>query len=458
MVKYRADLRVTTLFNMVSGAYVDADIYLRQDERRISRLRRWLTEYHQNNTKYLACALCRGAVYLKGNSYHDSSQQLHFAHYQSTEYESCPLNDNNRPLSQNEQRAVKYNGVTESKRHFRLKNILGTIMGQDKDCDHIHVDKCYKNREKNERRRPDVQCIYKNQNLVFEIQLSTEFVTIISERENYYKEKNAFLLWLFDSTSTNHLNRSEKDIFYLNNSNMFCLDKKSIDSSLQQKKLNLLVYYEFPEIEGEKIVSKSAPPKRITIDDITFNKDTVSAYYFDHDKEFQVHRHTLIHSKLKKMIQADSQDDLAKYICEISDIKFIYSSKLFRFIMHMLSGKIGTDVTTGCNSKYIFNIQGMLNPFGNAELFAYFYTTAKHNKQELPNGKGRKTIPEKARDALKNLRDNKINSSYYPNPEYQEVFAFLFPEEHQRLLELISWAKIPWEGVDIDKFKALQLY
>lgn len=132
----------------------------------------------------------------------EGDRRPHFVHYSKTEeFKSCPYNNRNSNLTPNQIKAIQYNGIQESLRHQRLKNIIGEIISSDKECSNTIIDKCYTNREKHERRRPDIQTFYKDKNIVFEIQLSREFVTIISDREAYYRKRNAFLIWIFDENA-----------------------------------------------------------------------------------------------------------------------------------------------------------------------------------------------------------------------------------------------------------------
>ena len=46
-------------------------------------------------------------------------------------------------------------------------------------------------------KKPDISASYKNINIVFEIQLSTTFLSVIVDREYFYKDNQTYILWVF---------------------------------------------------------------------------------------------------------------------------------------------------------------------------------------------------------------------------------------------------------------------
>lgn len=456
------NLTVVEIFNTVSGRHSDAAFYLTMDDRRVNRLRRWLNDFYHQGKKYLVCAHCHGPLYLKGGAQTGFKQQLHFSHYQSEEYKTCPLNEGAPRISPEQAKANQYKGAQESKRHERLKNVLGEIMESDADCHATIIDKCYTEREKNERRQPDVQTKYKDVSLVLEVQLSTEFITIISERESYYHDKKAFMLWIFDSFARNGLmNQSERDIFYKNNSHAFCIDPPLIAKSKKYKKLHLNVVYNIPYIEDKKIKNR-LQSEAITLDDITFDHESFSAYYFPYDNRYKELKMSIIYDNLKEIVRNHQDAEILDiYIRKISEISSPFRFDLYKFIVYMLSAREGKDILGRDKSKYIANCQLFLNPHGKANWLFYFYSILKHNGHEFLPGNGAEKMEDKAKRCLKSFKSNpkdELYSRFYPNKWCQELFAFLFPNEYVKFLELIDWAGLEWEKVDTSHFALLDGY
>lgn len=62
---------------------------------------------------------------------------------------------------------------------------------------------------------------------------------------------------------------------------------------------------------------------------------------------------------------------------------------------------------------------------------------------------------------LKKLQENPYSEEVaflHPTKQCEKLFAFLFPEEYKKFLELIEWAKISWEPVDTSHFETLETY
>ena len=461
-MNYNKSLKVINIYNMINGTYKDADFYLTKGERTFHRLRRALTDAHQQGKKYLVCSRCYGALFLRGGNESVGSHRRHFAHYESEEYSKCPLNDGSSSISPEEIKREQYLGLQESRRHKILKNLLGEIIKLDKDClySDTAIDKCYSRREKHERRRPDVQTVYKGMNLVFEIQLSKEFITIINERENYYRSKHAYMIWIFDSLSCGDMmTQSQKDIFYSNNSQMFYIDRGTIDKSIKMKKLCLNVIYNIPFVD-ENMIKNKTECCEITIDDLTFDRNSFLVYYYQYDIKYQELRRKIIINKLKEMLKSSDEEKICSYLHDVTEIND-FQFKVYRFLELMLSAKIGGDILGRGVSYYISNCQTLLHDKGNPSWFLYFYSILKNNGHNFLQGNGKKTMICKVKEIFKFLKKNKNDNRcryYYPDKKFEKLFAFLFPYEYNQYIILIHWIGIPWEKIVISQFDRCDRY
>ena len=173
--------------------------------------------------------------------------------------------------------ARKYGLVTESERHKRLKrlinNALTSCKSQQKGIHDVFEEKRinstipYMNW-----RRPDVVARYNDLNIVFELQLSTTFVSVVVERDIFYRLNNFFIIWVFNfDENTQYVdlrNLMCKDIYYANKRNIFIFDKEAQEESEKRGELVLkcnwldpdnLWHYSPMKEEGEK---KSSQRKR----------------------------------------------------------------------------------------------------------------------------------------------------------------------------------------------------
>ncbi len=280
-------LRVIELIDYRAGICRLASDFLSLEEGLLNDTRRELVRCYRHGEKYLVCGLCHGPLCLKGGSDKSHKQRLHFFHLPSPESNECPLHLGSQ-ISKDEMRAIIYDGVKESPCHREMKNTLGSILALDSSCHDIYVDELFKRRLPHERYKPDVQGYCLDKNIIFEIQISSDFVTVIQSREEYYRNKNAYLLWIFNAFSTDFAQQTlaQKDIFYGNNRHAFCFTRECATLSYQHKALHLQVFYQMPLIANGRIEFRSVPPQIITLHDIQFDSD-FTAYFYDFKRKYE---------------------------------------------------------------------------------------------------------------------------------------------------------------------------
>ena len=209
---------------------------------------------------------------------------LHFAHQKDRGY--CILKTDTE-LTRQEINRAKYNGAKESPLHFETKNLIKELIELNNDFSNVHVEKVVKsNSNYLEWKRPDIKATYKNVDVVFEIQLSTTFLSVIVDRQHFYKENQTYILWVFKNFEIEEFKQrfTEKDVFYSNNRNAFVLDNEAINLSKQNNDLYLLCYYQKPKIENLKI-DYDWCFKYVNFTQLTFDEVTFKVFYFDVSKE-----------------------------------------------------------------------------------------------------------------------------------------------------------------------------
>lgn len=91
-------------------------------------------------------------------------------------------------------------------------------------------------------RRPDVIANYRGQEVVFELQLSTTFVSVIAERDLFYRLNQKHIIWVsnFDEQGehVDLTNMMVKDIYYNNRMNLFIFD---LDAQRKSEEVGELV-------------------------------------------------------------------------------------------------------------------------------------------------------------------------------------------------------------------------
>ena len=168
--------------------------------------------------------------------------------------------------------------------------MIKEFIESNNEFSNIKVEKVLKsNTNYLEWKKPDISASYKNINIVFEIQLSTTFLSVIVDREYFYKENKTYILWVFRNFVIDEFKQrfTEKDVFYSNNRNAFVLDNQAINLSQQNNDLYLLCYYQIPIIENLKI-NYNWECKYVCFEQVTFDEVNFKVFYFDVEKEERI--------------------------------------------------------------------------------------------------------------------------------------------------------------------------
>lgn len=270
---------VQDVLDLRNGKNMNADTFFSRPEAEIFADRRTLEEAAQRNEKTLVCAICRQALKIRGNR--DGRFSIHFAHlYDSGD---CPIKTGKK-YSADEILRMKYNGAKESDLHIQLKNAIADTIRKDNRFSNIDVDKTFRTEGLlKEWKRPDVAAVFNDKRIVFEVQLSTTFLSLIVQREMFYLRNNTFIMWVFNEfeTDIDAQRFSEKDIIYSNNHNAFMVNDETLRLSEEEGKFLLYCFYQRPLSSGRLIWEKDL----ISFDDITFDHQTFKVYYFDTNQE-----------------------------------------------------------------------------------------------------------------------------------------------------------------------------
>lgn len=275
---------IQEVLNKEDGKTIDADIFFNRSKNEIWKRRIELQEVIKGiREPIFVCYYCSQNIKINGGT-GLGKKILHFAHQKDIGY--CILKTDTE-LTRQEINRAKYNGAKESPLHFETKNLIKKLIELNNDFSNVHVEKVVKsNSNYLEWKRPDIKATYKNVDVVFEIQLSTTFLSVIVDRQHFYKENQTYILWVFKNFEIEEFKQrfTEKDVFYSNNRNAFVLDNEAINLSKQNNDLYLLCYYQKPKIENLKI-DYDWCFKYVNFNQLTFDEVTFKVFYFDVSKE-----------------------------------------------------------------------------------------------------------------------------------------------------------------------------
>jgi len=264
-----------------TGTFFEASNFFQKEESEIFSIRYDIEVAYQDkkHTPLYTCSFCGKPVKIRGGL----KKCLHFQHFYDAS--KCPYY-NGKNLTKKEILKRKYNGQKESLRHFELKNRIAELLAKNKNISNITVDeRRYSTIDMGKWRKPDVYAEYNGKKVVFEIQLSTTFVSVVAERNTYYEKNKTYVIWIFDKFNLDRksLNYTEKDIYYPLTRGAFAFDLEARNESTKKHDLILSCHYELPKLIDNSI-SEIPTKKQITLSDIIFDEEKYEAYYFDFDK------------------------------------------------------------------------------------------------------------------------------------------------------------------------------
>ena len=196
----------------------------------------------------------------------------------------------------------KYARCNEGERHKFLKAEIAKYLEMTNGVTDVRTENTVKGNHPILRwRRPDIIASYRGQEVVFELQLSTTFVSVIAERDLFYRLNQKHIIWVFNfDEQGEHVdltNMMVEDIYYNNRLNLFIFDldaqRKSEEFGELVLKCNWLTSdgnWQYPN--GN--TSDKLGGKFVKLSDLTFNNtykpyyvDAEQAYYADHP-EFKI--------------------------------------------------------------------------------------------------------------------------------------------------------------------------
>lgn len=297
---------IESVLDLRSGNEVFANEFFDQDDGDKFRERYNNETAISNGTSNYICFYCKQPVKIRGGI--GEKRILHFAHLRDSD--ECPIKTGNQYTRDQIQR-IKYNGAKESEPHYNLKNLLAEFLIFNKNSkngiENVEIEKVFKDRAiPSDWKRPDVTTIYYGRNLVFELQLSTTFLSIINSRQEFYKKNETYILWVFNHFDTNEETRkfTQSDIFYNNNHNGFEFGEEEIKESKKVKDLILKCHYQKPTLSAEGIKT-SQECKFVKLNELVFNKYCFEVYYFDYRTELKIYNDMLSLCLIQEILKGD---------------------------------------------------------------------------------------------------------------------------------------------------------
>ena len=270
------DPTVKDIMDFKTGEVISSVEYLKlkdTDNKKIG-VRRKLQLAKRSNEKWLVCVFCNDFLHLSGGG-EGGYKRLHFAH--STQNISCPAKKNTIRNPKDIMRD-KFLGQRESLAHKELKEYIAEKLRKS-SFQKIMVEKRFCSIEDHMKyKQPDVSATCpEGKQMVFEIQLSTTFNSVIVEREEFYKENQTFIIWFFGEFKPDQF--CQMDIYHSNKTNAFVIDEFTRKESEEKRIFCFWCYYLEYQSDGSDIQRQVL----ITFEDLKVDPEDYKLFYFDYD-------------------------------------------------------------------------------------------------------------------------------------------------------------------------------
>lgn len=210
-----------------TGEIIIADEFFDRSEKIIVDARNVLQLAHKSGIQKYKCVYCEQDVLISKRHLSERNKTIYFfSHYKDSE--DCPIKTGINKSIQNVllDRMIQF---SESLLHYNLKMFIADKLSTPssilKGFSDTVVSQTFKDTSIVEGwRKPDVYTKYNNIQIVFELNLFTTFLSVIVERDSFYRMHGAYIIWVLNSFEPQDQKVVEKDIYYAHKRNVFVLD------------------------------------------------------------------------------------------------------------------------------------------------------------------------------------------------------------------------------------------
>lgn len=240
---------------------------------KLAKFRKDIQSRYQSGKPLLTCAMCKQPVHvsLEGSRPSDKrdGRDAFFAHYPDAA-QLCEWRTRTRNLDRID--GEHFEKASESPLHRWLTETLKCMLTDDPEFHDVQLRPVI-SRPPNWR-RPDVVAKFQGRLTAFDFQLGTTALSVVVEREQFYKTHGIRYVWVTSSNDRRRLaQQSLQDIYWNNENQIFAIDKNVARLTRIQRMLYLNVWIVVPELNESGL---GAVWKRRVIPRTSINWDTPS--------------------------------------------------------------------------------------------------------------------------------------------------------------------------------------
>ena len=277
-------LSIPEVYDIREEKIINSRDFFSQNENELILWRRNLQEEYLMGHARFICPECKQPVKISGHKLF-RGRVCYFAHFKDSD--DCPYKTGTNRTKEEIER-LKYSLVQESERHKRLKSVIASALQGDKSkamgVDNVECEKRINSDIPYLKwRRPDVYAEYNGRKYVFELQLSTTFVSVIVDRDIFYRLNDYNIIWIFNFEDNeeyvNLYNLMCKDIYYANKRNVFIFDADAEEKSKEKGEFVLKCRW----LDENGVWS---PDKYVTLEMFQYDEEYHKPFIFDADKAY----------------------------------------------------------------------------------------------------------------------------------------------------------------------------
>ena len=277
-------LSISEVFDTKEEIIINSRDFFSQNENELILWRRNLQEEYLMGLARFICPECKQPVKISGHKL-SRGRVCYFAHFKDSD--DCPYKTGTNRTKEEIER-LKYSLIQESERHKRLKSMIASaLQGERSRAMGVENVECEKRINSDipylKWRRPDIYAEYNGRKYVFELQLSTTFVSVIVDRDIFYRLNDYNIIWIFNFEDNkeyvNLRNLMCKDIYYANKRNVFIFDSDAEEKSKEKGELVLKCRW----LDENGIWS---PDEYVTLEMFQYDEEYRKPFIFDADKAY----------------------------------------------------------------------------------------------------------------------------------------------------------------------------
>jgi competence CoiA-like predicted nuclease len=285
---------INEVLDIETGECINSNDFFKKDIAELTSLRSELDKAIRGIREPLfTCYYCKQKIRIRGGNTRGTNRRediFHFAHLNDSD--DCHIKTNN-VYTKDEVDRIKYNGAKESILHQKIKGNIAEFLNRNievkKEVSKIEVEKIIRNQVSKSWKKPDINAYFLDKRMAIELQLSTTWLSVITQRQEFYKNEGIYIFWVFHNFDENDYQRklTINDVVYTNNQNAYVFDEETYDLSKKENDLILKCYFK-TYFRNEMELGEYWENEFIKLSDLTFDDKTFKVFFRDTEQQKRV--------------------------------------------------------------------------------------------------------------------------------------------------------------------------